>query len=73
MPAVEPIYAEVGARIRHYRTLIGMNQESLGDLLEPPMAKMTISQMETGRQRVMLHVLMQIADVLRVPITDLLP
>jgi len=61
---VEPVYAEIGRRIARARERRGLSQEMLGASLSPPLTRAAISNMEGGRQRIMLHVLIDVADAL---------
>lgn len=73
MTAVEPVYAEIGRRIARARDRRGLSQEMLGASLSPPLTRATISNMEGGRQRIMLHVLIDIADALGQALGRLVP
>ncbi len=64
MTRVEPVYAEIGRRIARAREHRGLSQEMLGASLSPPLTRAAISNMEGGRQRIMLHVLIDVADAL---------
>lgn len=65
------IYKEVGARIRQARLRVGMSQ---GDLASSSgLTRTSIVNLEGGKQRIPLHRLFEIAAVLRVDPTLLLP
>ncbi|WP_438019653.1 helix-turn-helix transcriptional regulator [Sorangium sp. So ce315] len=72
-PRIEPFYAEVGRRLHDLRQAAGLTQEQLGARLSPPMTRTSIANIETGKQRVLVKTLVDIADTLEVPVTDLLP
>src|SRR3954471_14565960 len=61
---IEAIYADVGALIRVARESMGMSQAMLGEQLKPPMTRASVANMENGKQRIMLHSLIQIARTL---------
>lgn len=50
---VEPIYRLLGARIEQLRTLLGWNQADLA--IKTGYSRGTIANIETGRQRILLH------------------
>jgi DNA-binding XRE family transcriptional regulator len=67
---VEPVYVKIGAIICEMRERQGVSQKEVADHLG--WTRAAISNLEKGRQRVMLHDLPRIAKVLRIPIRDLL-
>lgn len=71
MTAVEPCYREIGANIRHYRTVRDLSQAALGTTIK--MTRASVANMENGVQRTMLHHLPKLAKSLRVKVRDLLP
>lgn len=68
----KPFYEALGRRVVHWRTERRMSQERLGNLLVPSMTRAAISNIETAKQRVLAHVLVDIARVLSVGVTDLI-
>src|SRR5579863_357432 len=70
---IEAFYPELGARIQSVRNRRGVTQQQLGLRLNPPNTRVLISNIESGKQRVLLHTLAQIATALEVTIEDLLP
>lgn len=71
--SVEPFYRDLGQRIEHARRKLGLTQEQLGDLVQPPLKRVTISNIETGKQRVLVHTLVSVVDALGIELTTLLP
>jgi transcriptional regulator with XRE-family HTH domain len=71
--APEPVYAEIGRRIEHFRLERRISQGELGRRLRHPLTRAAVSNMEGGRQRVLVHVLLEIAEVLRIEPSRLLP
>lgn len=69
----EAVYAGIGRRIEFLRNERGFSQNELGGRLRHPLTRAAISNMEGGRQRVLAHVLIEIAEVLKVQPSDLLP
>lgn len=70
MSELEPIYRAVGRRICAERRKRGLNQDTLA--AGCGLTRASFANIEAGRQRVQLHALAQIADVLGVPVGDLL-
>ncbi len=69
---IEPFYIHVGNRIRTYRTKLGLTQDQLGRLLIPPTSRVSIANVESGKQRILSHTLVQIAEALKAEPSDLL-
>lgn len=67
----QELYSTLGERIKDARTKIGMSQEVLGDQLG--LTKASIANIEKGRQRPMVHTLLEVAKVFRIQPIDLLP
>lgn len=65
-----PIYAALGARIRARRKKLGMIQMDLSRKLK--ISRASVANIETGRQRVLLCMVFDIAKALRVRPADLL-
>lgn len=70
---IEPFYADVGRRVRAFRTKLGLTQEQLGGFLDPPTTRVSIANVESGKQRILSHTLVQLAAALKVEPTELLP
>lgn len=73
MNNVEPFYVEVGRRIQNLRNTLGMTQEFLGNQLEPKVTRASIANIETGKQRILAHTLVQLANALGVKVEELIP
>jgi transcriptional regulator with XRE-family HTH domain len=69
----QAVYKEIGRRIELLRVERRISQKVLGSRLRHPLTRAAISNMEGGRQGVLVHVLLEIADVLQVPLARLLP
>jgi transcriptional regulator with XRE-family HTH domain len=66
----KPFYAAVGRRIAKAR--IGrLTQEALAQ--KATLTRTAIVNIEKGRQQILLHTVVEIAQALAIPITDLLP
>ncbi|HZF54712.1 MAG TPA: helix-turn-helix transcriptional regulator [Polyangiaceae bacterium] len=69
---LEPFYTLLGRRIRDLRISRGITQEDLGSRLTPPMTRASVANIELAKQRVYIHTLIEIAQILDTSITDLL-
>jgi transcriptional regulator with XRE-family HTH domain len=67
----DPFYAEVGRRIRDQRDQRGLTQEALSSLVA--LSRTSVTNIERGRQKFLLHTLRDIANALQVPMASLLP
>jgi transcriptional regulator with XRE-family HTH domain len=73
MAKIESFYVDVGQRIRAFRTNLGLTQDQLGRLLIPPTSRVSIANVESGKQRILSHTLVQFAEALKVEPVQLLP
>jgi transcriptional regulator with XRE-family HTH domain len=65
------IYAEIGRRIREERDKNGWTQQELSDKTE--LTRSSIANIESGRQKIQVHVLYLFADLFKINPMDLLP
>ena len=72
-PAPDPFYLEVGRRVHGFRAGKRLTQGELGLRLDPPVTRASIANLENGRQRLLLHTAVQIAEVLGCGLADLVP
>ena len=70
-PRADPFYIALGQRVRKYRDQRKLTQEQLGDRLTPQMTRAAIANIEAGKQRVLAHTLVQLAENLGVTVEDL--
>ena len=70
---VEGFYVDLGLRLRGLRVRRRLTQQQLGLLLTPPVTRASIANIETGKQRVLAHTLIQLASAVGVTLSDLLP
>jgi transcriptional regulator with XRE-family HTH domain len=68
---VDQFYEHFGQRVRSARLNLGLNQEALGHRVG--LERSSISNVEKGRQRVQLHMLLEFAAALDVKPLQLLP
>jgi transcriptional regulator with XRE-family HTH domain len=68
---ISSIYAETGRRIRDYRKAKGLSQGRLAVLVD--LSRTSITNIERGQQKILLHTLAEIANALGVGAHDLLP
>lgn len=64
-------YAEVGKRVREARDKSGLTQEALATQVS--LTRVSITNIEKGRQKILLHTFVDIATALHVEPTGLLP
>jgi DNA-binding XRE family transcriptional regulator len=69
----DPFYEAVGKHIHGFRVTRGLTQGELGLRLGPPVTRASIANLENGRQRLLLHTAVQIAQILGCDLRDLLP
>ena len=67
---IEPIYLELAARIRKRREKICMTQADLAAKLN--LHRVTVTNVEAGRQRIMIHQLPTIAGALGTTVSKLM-
>jgi transcriptional regulator with XRE-family HTH domain len=69
----EPFYAALGRRISDARERRGLSQAKLGEMLKPPVTRASIANVESGKQRVLAHTLVDLAAALGISVADLIP
>jgi transcriptional regulator with XRE-family HTH domain len=67
----EEFYLLLGNRVRTFRQQKGLTQEQLGSRLTPSMTRASVANIETAKQRVLAHTLVQLSRALDVPVDDL--
>ncbi len=67
----DEFYAELGSRIRKARLTLNLTQEQLADLLS--LNRTSITNIEKGKQKMLIHTLVDLAGKLKVSLDDLLP
>lgn len=68
---VEGVYCHIGKIVKEMRERLGITQSELARSLQ--WSRATIANIESGRQRVLLHELKRMADQLSIPTRDMLP
>lgn len=71
MESSSPVYQAVGEKVRDFRKESGLSQLDLAD--RAACSRITISNLERGRQRISLELLFEIAIALEVELADLMP
>lgn len=71
MADYQAFYAEVGRRIRQAREKRGLSQEALASAVS--LTRTSVTNIEKGRQKFLVHTLVDLARSLRVEPTTLLP
>lgn len=69
--SISEFYGELGSRIRLRRRDAGLTQTELGEAAH--LTRASVANIEAGRQKVLIHHLVALADVLNIDITTLLP
>jgi transcriptional regulator with XRE-family HTH domain len=69
--SIKRLYAEIGARVRSARKQHGWNQVDLAHAVG--LTRSSIANIEAGRQRALVHVVVLAAHALGVPVETLLP
>lgn len=65
------VYEVIGRNIRHARENCGLSQEKLAKLLS--LNRTSVTNIEKGRQRILVHMLFQVSAALSIPMLELLP
>jgi len=73
LASVDPFYLALGNQIEAVRRARHMSQAQLGEALTPPQTRASVSNFENGKQRVLVHTLVQIAQALSVDLNTLIP
>jgi transcriptional regulator with XRE-family HTH domain len=69
---IEPFYSALGLRILEMRRMRGLTQDKLAAALSPPATRASIANIESGKQRVLAHTLLQLSQALQVTVSELL-
>jgi transcriptional regulator with XRE-family HTH domain len=73
---VESVYARFGRDLQRLRRQRKLSQSDLARLIDPSgerLSRSSIANIETGKQRVALHLFLEIAQALKVEPKELLP
>jgi len=68
---IEQLYEAIGDRIRAARVRARVTQTELGERVG--LTRSSIANIEAGRQRAMVHTLLQVADALETSLPELVP
>jgi transcriptional regulator with XRE-family HTH domain len=64
-------YLELGKRVRKARKRLDLTQDDLANLLS--LNRTSITNIEKGKQRLLAHTLVEVANYLKIPVSELLP
>lgn len=67
----DEFYEALGSRVRQARLALNLTQEQLADLLD--LNRTSITNIEKGKQKILAHTLVELAENLKISVTDLLP
>jgi transcriptional regulator with XRE-family HTH domain len=70
---LEDVYPAIGRRIQQKRRECELTQEQIGRLLVPPVTRASVANIETGKQRLLVHTWLQLAAIFDVGPEALLP
>lgn len=73
MTEAQAFYSSLGRRLQDFRKARHLTQEQVGALLTPPLTRASIANIEAGKQGVLAHTLVQLAQALDTTVNDLLP
>lgn len=68
---LQMIYSDVGNKIRQRREELGLTQQALASAVD--LSRTSITNIEQGRQKLLVNTLFDIAKALEVSMADLLP
>jgi transcriptional regulator with XRE-family HTH domain len=68
--SIEPIYISIGARLRDARIDAGWTQDEVAGWVD--LSRTSVTNVEIGRQRLMLHQIVIYADVMSIPLGELI-
>lgn len=68
---LEWFYREVGNRIREFRAKKGISQKAIADTVN--LSRTSLTNIEKGRQKMLLHTFVEIASALGISATELFP
>ena len=68
---IEPLYAEIGRRVRRARRRAALTQAAVAD--RTSLSRTSIANIERGEQRFMVHCLFELAAALNVAVERLIP
>lgn len=67
----DKFYSELGGRVRKARIRLRLTQEQLASSLS--LNRTSITNIEKGKQKMLAHTLLELAEVLEIPVNDLIP
>jgi transcriptional regulator with XRE-family HTH domain len=70
---IEAFYEILGSNVQGARGRLKMTQAQLGLALGPPSTRASIANIENGKQRVLVHTLVQLARALETKVEKLIP
>ena len=72
MGSIESFYRQLGTAERRRRLERGLTQGDVAARVVPAVTRASIANLELGHQRVLAHTLVQLSEILEIPVTDLL-
>ena len=68
---IDPFYKQLGATIRHARAGLGITQADLAQIVG--LSRTSLTNIELGRQRILVDQLAELASALHVSVSSLIP
>ncbi len=68
---IDPLYLELGRLVRAHRTRLQLTQETLAERIG--LSRTSITNIEKGRQKILIHQLFALAEALKIRPEALLP
>jgi transcriptional regulator with XRE-family HTH domain len=72
MPSIEAFYRQLVGAVRRRRLERGLTQSDIAARVVPAVTRASIANLELGHQRVLAHTLVQLSEILDLPVMDLL-
>ena len=72
MASIEAFYRQLGSTVRRRRLERGLTQGDVASRIVPAVTRASIANLELGHQRVLAHTLIQLSEILDVPVAELL-
>jgi transcriptional regulator with XRE-family HTH domain len=72
MASIEGFYRQLGSAVRRRRLERGLKQGDVAARIVPAVTRASIANLELGHQRVLAHTLVQLSEILDMPVTELL-
>jgi len=72
-PQEAAFYQQLGRRIQSLRIQRNITQKQLGDRLLPAVTRASVANLESGKQRILVHTLVQLSELLECELQEVIP